>query len=238
MIRWMILAMGLAVPALAETLRIGTEPDYAPFIFTAPDGTLSGFDKDLGDAICAQAGFECIWTTMPFVDLVGAVADGTIDIAISGMADTPSRRELVDFSIPYRPDLGNVAAFAGTSLGLSAEGLLAGVQVGTVQAEYLAEIGHPHRTYIDLAELAAALRRGEVQVIFAGYGNLTHLIETTAPDLRIVEIIEVPNYATAIAINRGIKGLKVRIDAVIEAMGRNGQLEELENRWFPAGQSL
>jgi polar amino acid transport system substrate-binding protein len=228
----------LATPALAEPLRIGTEPDYAPYIFSAPDGTLTGFDKDLGDAICTQAGFECIWTTMPFADLVGAVADGTIDIAISGMADTPTRRELVDFSLPYRPDLGNVAAFAGMSLGLSAEGLLAGVQIGTVQAEYLAEIGHPHRTYIDLSELEAALRRGEVQVIFAGYGNLQHLIDTTAPDLRIVEAVEVPNYPTAIAISRAIKGLKDRIDAVIAEMGRNGQLDELENRWFPEGLSL
>ena len=228
--------LGCAVQA--ETLRIGTEPDYAPYTLLGADGHLSGFDIDLATLICDRGGFDCEWTVMTFSDLVGAVGKGRIDIAIAGMADTPGRRRLVDFSRPYRPNTPGYGAYAALSPGFSADGLLAGVQAGTIQAEFLQSLGRDYQSYPDTTAMILALRAGEVGVVFGGLGNIEGLIETTDPDLRIVETVEVDNYDTAIAISRDWPGLTARIDALIDAIEADGQLQNLETRWFPVGLSL
>ena len=48
--------------ALAQqTLRFGVDPTFPPFESKAADGSLQGFDIDLGNAICAQAKVKCQW---------------------------------------------------------------------------------------------------------------------------------------------------------------------------------
>lgn len=238
--RWMLAALALvcAAPVPAETLRIGTEPDYAPYAMQRDDGSLIGFDIDLGKLICARGPFECEWVVMAFSDLVGAVHDARLDIAIAGMADTPGRRELVDFSRTYRPATPGFGAYAALTPGLSADGLLAGVQEGTIQQEFLTAIGRAHRSYSDTTTMIAALRAGEVEVVFGGLGNIEQAAETTDPDLRIVEIVAVDNYGTAIAISRERKGLTARIDLILNGIEAEGLLQDLEDRWFPEGESL
>jgi len=239
MLRGLIMALVLSCGAVrAETLRIGTEPDYPPYATLGPDGQLTGFDIDLANLICARGGFDCEWTVMTFGHLVGAVAKGRIDIAIAGMADTPARRGQVDFSRGYRPAAPGYAAFAALTPGLSAEGLLAGVQAGTIQADFLSELGHRHRTFADTATMIAALRSGDVDAIFGSVGSIDRMIETTEPGLRIIEMVAVDNYDTAIAISRDVPGLTARINALIDAIEADGTLQDLETRWFPVGESL
>jgi polar amino acid transport system substrate-binding protein len=234
-----LLAMALtAAPVQAETLRIGTEPDYAPYMFLDAKGQFTGFDKDLGDIICAQGAFDCEWVPMAFSDLIPAIQTGRIDIAISGMASTQARARIVDFTIDYRPPGPAAGAFAALRPGLSADGLLAGVQIGTIQADYLASAGHPHRTYPDSRSMIDALRRGEVEVIFGGYGNIDQIIRDTDPDLRIIELVEVPGYGTAIAVSRARKGLLPRLDSILTGLFADGTLDRLEQVWFPDGQDL
>ena len=47
--------------ASAETIRIGTEADDAPFESMGPDGKPAGFDIDVGNAICKRAKLTCQW---------------------------------------------------------------------------------------------------------------------------------------------------------------------------------
>ena len=240
MIRWLAALLVAAVPTWAEPLRIGTDGDYHPFSFRDASGTLTGYDIAVGNAICARGGFECEWTVMAFVDLNAAIAAGKIDIAIAAMADTPERRQIVDFSRSYRLDDGgpSTGAFAAMIPGLSAEGQLAAAQEGTIHAEYLADIGHPHRLYRDITAMLDALDRGEVQVIFDSWGHLEQLIENGFTALRIIETADVPGYPTAIAISRARPDLKTRIDAILNAMIKTGEIATLESIWFPDGLSL
>ena len=240
MIRWLAAFALWAVPAWAEPLRIGTDGDYAPFSFYDDAGRLTGFDIAVADAICAAGGFDCEWTVMPFVDLTASVQAGRIDIAIASMADTPARRLLVDFSRPYRRDDSgpSVGAFAALTPGLSAEGMLAGVLDGSIHADYLAGIGHPLRAYPDVSAMIDALQRGEVQVIFDGYGHLDQMIENGFAALRLIETAEVPGYPTAIAISKKQPDLRRMIDEILTEMEISGQLDELDAFWFPEGQVL
>lgn len=49
-----------------QTLRFGVDPSFPPFESKASDGSLQGFDIELGNAICAQAKVKCQWVEMEF----------------------------------------------------------------------------------------------------------------------------------------------------------------------------
>jgi polar amino acid transport system substrate-binding protein len=228
----------LAASASAEPLRIGAEPDYRPYMQRDAAGNWTGFDRQLGDEICVRGGYDCEWVLMPFDALIPAIVAGEIDIAIAGMANAPSRARVVDFTQPYRPDSPNYGAFAALVPALTVEGMLTGVQTGTVHADYLEQVGQPFRAYPDTARLLEALRSGDVQVIFGSLGALEDMTETTDPDLRIVATLELPNYATAIAVTKDRPDLRARLDEILETLDAEGVLDALEQRWFPEGVAL
>ncbi len=49
-------------------IRFGTESSYAPFEYKTPDGKLTGFDVDLGNAICAKLKAKCVWVENSLTD--------------------------------------------------------------------------------------------------------------------------------------------------------------------------
>ncbi|WP_407298237.1 transporter substrate-binding domain-containing protein [Klebsiella quasipneumoniae] len=58
--------MPVRVALAQQTLRFGVDPTFPPFESKAADGSLQGFDIDLGNAICAQAKVKCQWVEMGF----------------------------------------------------------------------------------------------------------------------------------------------------------------------------
>ena len=85
--------------SLAEqTLRFGVDPTFPPFESKASDGSLQGFDIELGNAICAQAKVTCQWVQIGFDSSIPALQARKFDAILSAMSMTEKRREQVDFS--------------------------------------------------------------------------------------------------------------------------------------------
>ncbi|MGE1563784.1 transporter substrate-binding domain-containing protein [Pantoea septica] len=85
--------------SLAEqTLRFGVDPTFPPFESKASDGSLQGFDIELGNAICAQAKVTCQWVQIGFDSSIPALQAKKFDAILSAMSMTEKRREQVDFS--------------------------------------------------------------------------------------------------------------------------------------------
>lgn len=85
--------------ALAEqTLRFGVDPTFPPFESKASDGSLQGFDIDLGNAICAQAKVKCQWVQIGFDGSIPALQAKKFDAILSAMSMTEKRRAQVAFS--------------------------------------------------------------------------------------------------------------------------------------------
>ena len=90
----------LRTPAVAAgaTLRIGSDISYAPLeFFTKGDKKPRGFDMDLARALGARLGRPVQILNRSFDSLLGDVADGKIDIAISAISDTRARERQVSF---------------------------------------------------------------------------------------------------------------------------------------------
>ena len=84
--------------AAEQTLRFGVDPTFPPFESKASDGSLQGFDIDLGNAICAQAKVTCQWVQTGFDSSIPALQAKKFDAILSAMSMTEKRREQVDFS--------------------------------------------------------------------------------------------------------------------------------------------
>ncbi len=58
----------LSMQAFAEgkPLKIGIEAAYPPFASKAPDGSIVGFDYDIGNALCEEMKVKCTWVEQEF----------------------------------------------------------------------------------------------------------------------------------------------------------------------------
>ena len=64
-------------------------------------GAAVGIEAEIVEAAAAELGFDVEWVERPFVELLTAVANGEVDVAVSTIGITAERRRRVAFSKPY-----------------------------------------------------------------------------------------------------------------------------------------
>lgn len=99
-------ALALSVFSLAaladeKPLKIGIEAAYPPFASKAPDGSIVGFDYDIGNALCEEMKVKCVWVEQEFDGLIPALKVRKIDAILSSMSITEDRKKSVDFTSKY-----------------------------------------------------------------------------------------------------------------------------------------
>lgn len=87
--------------ALADTITMGTNAEFAPFEYIGDDGEPTGFDIMIAEQIAADMGVELKIDNMYFDGLLAALDVGTIDFVIAAMTITDERKEAAAFSDPY-----------------------------------------------------------------------------------------------------------------------------------------
>ncbi len=230
-----LIAALTAAPALAETWRIGTEADYAPYIFYDAAGALTGLDKELGDLICARAKVTCIWTEVAFDALFTGLAADQFDIVMAGVGSTPARLDLADFSIPYRDTGQNTGVFAGLTEGIGIDDAVIGVQSGTNFEAWLTMTGRMSQGYATNEAAIKALLARDVDLVFGSGSYFQHAFETDYPQLRSVGQEQFPSTGTSIAVRKGNTDLLGRIDTILAALRADGSVKAIEDRWFVDG---
>jgi len=130
----------------AESIRLGVEPGYAPFEIKNPDGSLSGFDIDLGKEICKRLEAKCSWVESDFDGLIPSLKAKKIDAILSSMSITPARQKEIAFSnklygTPARLVTANSISLEPTIKSLA--GKRVGVFQGTTAETYAKEVWAP-----------------------------------------------------------------------------------------------
>lgn len=96
----------ISAPALAQEKKwdkivIGTEGGFPPYNLTRPDGTLDGYDIELGKHLCAEMKVECTFVVQSFDGIIPALNAGKFDAIMAGLSATEKRKEVIAFSISY-----------------------------------------------------------------------------------------------------------------------------------------
>lgn len=99
--------ISLCVATLCANLSADDQPiicltsaDNPPYEFVK-SGDVVGFDIDLGKAIAKEIGRNIVFKDISFAGLVPALIAGHGDCVIASISPTQSKRENMDFSIPY-----------------------------------------------------------------------------------------------------------------------------------------
>lgn len=114
MVMALVLALLVCVcaAAMADTLRVGMECNYAPYNWTqsepsdeavaiAAGGYADGYDVRIAKHIASELGMELEIVKTEWDGLVPSLMSGKIDCIIAGMSPTEERKVTIDFTEPY-----------------------------------------------------------------------------------------------------------------------------------------
>ncbi len=91
-----------AKPTITCQLKLGFEA-WEPYQYTSLDNKPAGLDIELVQAIAGEMGCDIAAQQGTWMDLVGALKSGTVDLLL-GASVTPARQEYAYFSDPYRQE--------------------------------------------------------------------------------------------------------------------------------------
>ena len=93
----------MAAAGSHSVTRLGTEGAYPPWNFINDNGEVDGFERELGDELCARAELTCEWVTNEWDSIIPNLVSGNYDTIIAGMSITDERDEVIDFTQDYYP---------------------------------------------------------------------------------------------------------------------------------------
>lgn len=86
----------------AGTIKVSTDPNYAPQSIQKPDGTFEGFDIDVATEIAKRMGNLKVEFVTPDWSVITAGGwSGRWDMSVGSMTITGPRQKVLDFSPPY-----------------------------------------------------------------------------------------------------------------------------------------
>lgn len=239
----MAVASGAASQELPATLEIATEGAYPPFNFTEADGTVAGFEIDLGNAMCAYLEIECEWVTQDWDGIIPGLQAKRYDAIIASLYITDERREVLAFSDKYYQVPSRFVLPADSDLEISAEGL-SGAIVGTQRAtsfeRYMSAnmpevdlrlYGTMDEAYLDLTSGRVDAVIGDVVAIQDGFLGTP---EGDGYELRGPEFTdpEYFGYGAAVAVRQEDQALAEAFSRAVTALREDGTYDEISTEWF------
>ncbi|SNT74961.1 amino acid ABC transporter substrate-binding protein [Paracoccus seriniphilus] len=233
-----ILALSTALPAAADTIRVGMSGGYFPFTFTKSD-ELQGFEVDFMNAIGAETGDEIEFVTMSFSGLIGALESGRIDTVANQITVTPEREAKFVFSQPYVYDGAQVVVKAGNETEISGPESLKGrsvaVNLGSNYEELLQNL--PYADEIDIrtyeSNIAQDTALGRVDAFVMDRVSSAQLIKESPLPLALAgaPFDEIRN-ALPFRNDEEGKAMRDRVNAAIATLSENGKLTEISEKWL------
>ncbi|MEA1762896.1 transporter substrate-binding domain-containing protein [Pseudomonas syringae pv. tomato] len=237
------IAAGNTMAKEYKELRFGVDPSYAPFESKAADGSLVGFDIDLGNAICKELKVTCKWVESDFDGMIPGLKARKFDGVISSMTVTPAREKVIDFSNELFSGPTSLVFKKGagfTADPASLKGKTVGYKQGTIQEAYakavLDKSGVTTKAYANQDQVYADLTSGRLDASIQDMlqAELGFLKSPAGADYEVSKPIdsELLPAKTAIGIAQGNKELKALLDKGIKAMHDDGTYAEIQKKHF------
>ncbi|WP_415920022.1 transporter substrate-binding domain-containing protein [Tateyamaria sp. SN6-1] len=210
-----------------SVVRMGTEGAYPPWNFINDAGEVDGFERELGDELCARAELTCEWVTNEWDSIIPNLVSGNYDTIIAGMSITAERDEVIDFTQGYTlPDPSAYAA-AGE---VDVESATIAAQTNTIQASFIAEQGWDLLEFATPEETIAAVKNGEADAVLADKSYLTDVVAQDS-ELSFLEREELLGGGVGMGVRESDGELKAKFDAAIQSMKDDGSLNALITKW-------
>ena len=214
--------------SFADTIRMGTEGAYPPYNFINDAGEVDGFERELGDELCARAELTCEWVVNDWDSIIPNLVSSNYDTIIAGMSITAERDEVIDFTQNYtQPD---PSAYMALSADVDLSSAVIAAQANTIQASFVAASGATLVEFATPEETVAAVKNGEADAVLADKAYLTPVAEGDA-DLVLLEQQELIGGGVGMGLRESDTELRDKFDAAIASMKADGSLNALIAEW-------
>ncbi len=231
----------------APELRFVTEGDFPPFNYYDEDGSLTGFNVDLARAICLEMEVRCEIKALSWNDLIPALNKNEADAIIASLAINKDSIKQVEFSNRYFNTHARFAMRSKDKLEQPTPEDLSrytiGVIAGSAHEAYLKDffIYSTIKPFESPKAMYEALKDEKVDVIFGDgitlmfwlngtdSGGCCRYFGSSFTEARYF------GEGIAVAVSKGDKKLRTKINLVLEKLKKTGRYEELILRYFPLG---
>lgn len=237
------LSLGAAQAQDQMQIKIGTEGAYPPFNTLEADGTLTGFDIDIAEALCEEMNAECEFVTQDWDGMIPALVAGKFDAIIASMSITEERKQTVDFSNKYYntppaiavPKDSDIEAATDEAL----DGRAIGAQSATTHSNYAEEklSSADLRLYPTPDEYKLDLASGRIDAVIDDVVVLSEWLDTEdGACCKILDTLTpdpvINGEGAGVAIRKGEDELREAFNAAIEAIREDGTYQEINDKYF------
>ncbi|MEL7027075.1 MAG: transporter substrate-binding domain-containing protein [Pseudomonadota bacterium] len=211
-----------------SVVRLGTEGAYEPWNFINDSGEIDGFERELGDELCARAELTCEWVTNDWDSIIPNLTSGNYDVIIAGMSITDERDEVIDFTEAYTPP--DPSFYMALSEDVDLEGGVIAAQVGTIHASYIAEGGATLVEFATPDETIAAVVNGEADAVLADSSFVETMVAANPGTMVVGDPVALGG-GVGMGIRESDGELREKFNAVIAEMKEDGSLNTLIEKW-------
>ncbi|WP_263264166.1 ABC transporter substrate-binding protein [Pseudomonas sp. RIT-PI-S] len=226
-------------------LRFGVDPTYPPFEAKRADGSLTGFDIELGESLCAELQRRCVWVENAFDGMISALKGRKFDAILSSLSITEERKGVIAFSDTLFDTPARLVAREGSPLQPTAESLRGkriGVQQGSVFEVYARRMWEPNGVQVvpyQSSDLTYSdLINGRLDAAFddataASEGLLKQPMgKGFAYAGGVVKAPDVFGPGTGIGLRKGDTALAKEINQALGRIHQNGTYERIARKYF------
>ncbi len=243
-----VIALSLVAPAKADdledilergTVRIGVSL-FTPWTIRSDDGELSGFEIEVGRRLAKDMGVEAEFIVFDWPDIIPALINDEIDVIAGGMAITPQRALLVNFTQPYAD--GGVALAANRDRTRRVEGLedlnQSNVTIVAVAETFPARVARTlfnaaNVTIVNTeAEAEAALVAGDAHVYVASLSEARLLAARHPDDVDVPINRAIVGSKAGLAVRKGEHDWLTFLNAWIVSVEAERWLQTTHDYWF------
>jgi polar amino acid transport system substrate-binding protein len=231
---------GRSAAPRVKPLRVAVAPFYPPIVFEQ-EGEIMGVEAELAADVGAQLGRPIEFVRMTRQELIPAVEDGEVDIAMSGISITPERASRVLFTKPYLR-VGQLALIRiEDHVQLSGENALRkpGVRIGYVdgttgEAYVTKKLGQAESYAFATVEAGVRSLRARRIDVFIHDAPTVWRIGTGMDERELMGLYTpLTDEALAWAVRKNRPELAAQLNELITTWRESGQLDRLLNRWIP-----
>ncbi|MGY4490077.1 ABC transporter substrate-binding protein [Pseudomonas sp. TE3610] len=243
-------ALALSVLSLSsfaddKPFKIGIEAAYPPFASKAADGSIVGFDYDIGNALCEEMKVKCQWVEQEFDGLIPALKVRKIDAILSSMSITEDRKKSVDFTNRYYLTPARLVMKEGTTVADNLDGLKGkkiGVQRGSIHERFAREVlapkgvevvpyGSQNEIYLDVTAGRLDGTLADATLLQDGFLN-TDAGKGYAFAGPAFTDVKYFGDGVGIAVRKGDKADLDKLNAAIAAIRANGKYKQIQDKYF------
>ncbi|MDU8926375.1 transporter substrate-binding domain-containing protein [Alisedimentitalea sp. MJ-SS2] len=229
----LIAMLGFAQVAQADGLRIGTEGAQPPYNFVE-NGEVRGFEREMGDMVCARMKLDCTWQVVAPDALLPGLAEARYDVVISAVPTDAALGESLAQTQPYvMPDIVASIHLAGKKFEMGSGRMVA---IPGFDVETWSKLSGRNAEMFESSDAALqALRDGEVDLVVGPRAVLAPVVAEA--DGMFDYMYEAQSYAPGYAavFREDDVDRRFAFEDMLFDMSKDGSLRELVFKWFGHG---